>query len=319
VTSHEIRRFMLVFQWFMLNFADPDFQWSNFTRSVYVAHKRAAVLAKQEPFGIDPGDKLAAPSVAASAFDFSVEVLATDAKRKATPVAHGTVATLKPHTLWKSLFAANRRKGHTRQLHSTELVLKSSLTIDIIKFYRKLVAASKPAEIDLIPFSSFDTAYALWPNNRCSDVIFEMNDALAPRLDQTGELNMLDETINILYQKHILDSNSGVLAYAFLHSLLKKAKRHLHGHMSTPPSINPATTIDSFGAALERYFLQMATFGHAFDEKTQSHFFLSALQKKGIEVEFFVDRLDSVAVKDPLPEELTLTELILRTNDICLL
>jgi hypothetical protein len=33
-------------------------------------------------------------------------------------------------------------------------------------------------------------------------------------------------------------------------------------------------------------------------------------------VDRFVDRLDSVAVKDPLPEELTLTELILCIKDI---
>jgi hypothetical protein len=39
------------------------------------------------------------------------------------------------------------------------------------------------------------------------------------------------------------------------------------------------------------------------------------LQKKGIEVYRFVDRLDSVAANDPLPEELTLTELILRIKD----
>jgi hypothetical protein len=172
VTNHDILRLMFVFQWFMLNIADPDFQWSNFTRSVYVAHKRATGLANQVTSSMAPGEKLAAPSVAASAFHFSVEVLATDDKRQATPVAPGTVATLKPHKLWKSPFAANTRKGHTRQLHSTELVLKSSLTIDIIDFYRKLVASSKPAETDLIPFSSFDPACALLTNNRCSDVIF---------------------------------------------------------------------------------------------------------------------------------------------------
>jgi hypothetical protein len=257
-----------------------------------------------------------APSVAASAFDFYVEVLTTDANRQAAPIAPGTVATLKPHKIWKSPFAANTRKGHTKQLHSTELVLKSSLTIYVIEFYIKLVTASKPVEIDLIPFSSFDPACVLWPNNRCSDVIFEMNDALTLRLDQTGTLNMDDETIKILYQKHILDSNSGVRAYAFLHCLLKKAKRHLHDHMPTPPSIDQATTIGSFGANLERYYLQMVTIGHAFEEKPQSRFFLSALQKIGIEVDRFVDRLDSVAVNDPLPEELTLTELILRIKDI---
>jgi hypothetical protein len=172
VTHHDIHRIMFVFQWFMLNIADPDFQSSNFTCSVYVAHKRAAGLAKEVSSGIAPGEKFATPSVAASAFDFSIEVLATDAKRQAAPVAPGTDATLNPNKLWKSPFAANTRKGNTRQLHSTELVLKSSLAIDVIKLYRKLVAALKPAEMDLIPFSSFDPACALWPNNHCSDVIF---------------------------------------------------------------------------------------------------------------------------------------------------
>jgi hypothetical protein len=143
-----------------------------------------------------------------------------------------------------------------------------------------------------------------------------MNYALAPRLDQTGMLNLDDETVNILYQKHILDSTSGVRAYAFLHLLLKKAKRHLHDHMPTPPSIDQDTTIGSFGANLESYYLQMATIGHDFEEKPQSRFFLSALQKKGIKVDRFVDRLDSVAANDPLPEELTLTKFILRIKDI---
>jgi hypothetical protein len=143
-----------------------------------------------------------------------------------------------------------------------------------------------------------------------------MNDALALRLDQTGTLDMDDETINILYQKEILDSTSGVCAYAFLHSLLKKAMRHLDDHMPTPPSIDQATTIGSFGAVLERYYLQMATIGHDFEKKPQSRFFLFALQKKGIKVDRFVDSLDSVAVNDPIPEELTLTELILRIKDV---
>jgi hypothetical protein len=137
-----------------------------------VAHKRAAGLAKQVSSDSTPGEKSAATSVAASAFYFSAEVFATNAKHQAAPYDPGTVATLKPHKLWRSPFAANTLKGHTRHLHSTELVMKSSLAIDIIEFYRKLVAASKPAEIDLIPFSSFYPACALLPNNCCSDVIF---------------------------------------------------------------------------------------------------------------------------------------------------
>jgi hypothetical protein len=110
-----------------------------------------------------------------------------------------------------------------------------------------LVAPSKPSDIDLIPFSSFDPACALWPSNRCAEVIFQMNDALALRLDQTGTLNLEDETIHILYQKHIIDSTSGVRAYAFLHAQLKKMKRQLHEKMPTPPYIDHATSIGSFG------------------------------------------------------------------------
>jgi hypothetical protein len=118
VTHHDIRHIMFVFQWFMLNIADLDFQWSNFTRSVYVAHKRATRITTQVSSGMPPGEKFAAPSHAAIAFDFFIEVLVTDAKRQAAPVSPGTVATLEPHKIWKSPFAANTHKGHTRQLHS---------------------------------------------------------------------------------------------------------------------------------------------------------------------------------------------------------
>jgi hypothetical protein len=57
--------------------------------------------------------------------------------------------------------------------------MASSLAFDVIEFNRKWVAAAKPSEIDLIPFSSFDQYYALWLSNRCADIIFEINDALA--------------------------------------------------------------------------------------------------------------------------------------------
>jgi hypothetical protein len=61
-------------------------------------------------------------------------------------------------------------------------------------------------------------------HNHCTAIIFEINDALPLRLDHTGTLNLDDETIHILYQKHILDSSGGVRAYAFLHALLNKSK-----------------------------------------------------------------------------------------------
>jgi hypothetical protein len=43
---------------------------------------------------------------------------------------------------------------------------------------------------------------------------------------------------------------------------------------------------------------------------------LSALQQKRIELDRFMDRLDNVPDADPLPEELTPTELILRIKDV---
>jgi hypothetical protein len=98
--------------------------------------------------------------------------------------------------------------------------------------------------------------------------------------------------------------------------LLKKAKRQLNDKMPTPPDIEKVTSIGSFGANLECYYLKLHAMDVYFDDNTKSHFFLSALQQKCIEVNRFVDRLDNVLVADPLPDELTLTELILRIKDI---
>jgi hypothetical protein len=179
VSDIDIRHIIFVFDWFMVNIVDPNFAWSNFTRSVYVDDKRARAVLNHAPSVSTPEAQSTASAVSTIYFSS-----AADAQRQATPDVPGTAATLKPHKLWTSPFAANTRKGNTQQLHSTYLVLASSLTFDVIEFYRKLVAASKPVEIDLIPFSSFDPACALWPSNRCAEVIFEMNDALALRLDQ---------------------------------------------------------------------------------------------------------------------------------------
>jgi hypothetical protein len=162
-------------------------------------------------------------------------------------------------------------------LHNTDIVLASSQPLDVLEFYRKLVAATKPGEIDLVPISAFDLAHALWPHNRCAAIIFEMNDALVLRLNQTDTLNLEDETIHTLYQKHILDSSSSVRAYACLHALLKKAKCQLNVKMPTPPDIEKAMSIGSFGANLKHYYLQVQEMGVSFDYKTKSRFSLLVL------------------------------------------
>jgi hypothetical protein len=86
--------------------------------------------------------------------------------------------------------------------------------------------------------------------------------------------------------------------------------------MPTPPEIEKATSIGSFGANLESYFIQVQAMGVSFNDKTKSHFYLSALQKKCIEVDRFMDHLDNILDADPLPEKLTLTELVLRIKYI---
>jgi hypothetical protein len=46
--------------------------------------------------------------------------------------------------------------------------------------------------------------------------------------------------------------------------------------------------------------------GVSIDDKTKSRFFLSALQQKGVEVDWFMDLLDNIPADNPLHEELTL-------------
>jgi hypothetical protein len=103
-------------------------------------------------------------------------------------------ATMKPHLLWKSPFKVSSRNSfNIRQLYNTYIVLASSEPLDVLEYYRNLVAAAKPAQIVLVPLSAFDPGHALCPHNRCADIIFEMNDALVLRLNQTGMLNLDDE------------------------------------------------------------------------------------------------------------------------------
>jgi hypothetical protein len=84
----------------------------------------------------------------------------------------------------------------------------------------------------------------------------------------------------MLYQTHIIDSTSGVRACVFLHVVLKKAKRQLHHKILTPPDIEQATAIGSFGANLDCYYLQLSNIGVTFDENMKQCFFISALHHK---------------------------------------
>jgi hypothetical protein len=178
VTDIDIRRIMFISDWFIANIVDQNFARKDFTWSVYVADKRAITVAKTA--------KTSTPAVTtttpvSSTIDFSADVLLTNAKRQATLPTPRTTCTLKQHTLWKSPFVvASRNSSNVQQLHNTDLILASSKPLDVIKFYRKLVAATKPTQIDVIPFVQFDLDCALWPMNRCAGIIFGMNDGPRP-------------------------------------------------------------------------------------------------------------------------------------------
>jgi hypothetical protein len=70
----------------------------------------------------------------------------------------------------------------------------------------------------------------------------------------------------------------------------------------TPPNIEQATSIGSFGSKLEKYYLPLGTIGVAFDEKTQSRPSFPPCSRKCTEIDRFVDHLDNVPEKDPLAE-----------------
>jgi hypothetical protein len=150
VTDIDSRRVMFVFDCFLANIIDPNVAWTNFTRAVYVADKRSQAVAKAAT--TTAGAPRISTAPVSSTINFSTDVLLADAKQQATPITPSTTATLKPHLLWKSPFTASiRNSSNVRQLHNTDIVLASSQSLDVSEFYRKLVAATKPAEINLVP------------------------------------------------------------------------------------------------------------------------------------------------------------------------
>jgi hypothetical protein len=155
VLSHnDLRRVVNLFDWFLANFS-PSFDWTTFASTVYVNDKRTRTANKAA---------LAAPVVpgalATGTVFFLADVPKADAQR--APVIPGTTSTLNPHALWVGPFAsATLSSKDYRQFHTTELVLASCDPTDVIEFYPKLVAAAKPAEVDLIPLGSLDPKCAL--------------------------------------------------------------------------------------------------------------------------------------------------------------
>jgi hypothetical protein len=98
VSDIDIRLVLFIFDWFIATIVDPNFVWSNFSRSVYISDKRARAVIKHAP--TTPTTIATSPASISSSIYFSTGVLAADATRQATPTVPDMVATLKPCSLW---------------------------------------------------------------------------------------------------------------------------------------------------------------------------------------------------------------------------
>jgi hypothetical protein len=178
VLDIDIHGIIFVFDWFLANIVDPNFACANFTRAVYVADKLSRDVSKSTKTATAAPNMLIA--TVSITINVSTDVLTSDTKRQAAPVSPVTTAPLKPHPSWKSAFAASsRNSSNICQLHNTEILLASSSPLYVLEFDRKLVSAANPAEIDLVSISAFDPDHVILPHNRCDDIIFEIDYALA--------------------------------------------------------------------------------------------------------------------------------------------
>jgi hypothetical protein len=126
VSDFDIRRIMFVFDWFMVDIVDPNFAWSTFTRSAYVANKRARAVLKYAPFTTTPVSTSTAPI--SSTIDLSTDVLVADVKCQATLAVPGMVATLKPIEIDRSvdrLYSVPEKDPLPEELTLTELILQN--------------------------------------------------------------------------------------------------------------------------------------------------------------------------------------------------
>jgi hypothetical protein len=96
VTEIDICHIMFGFDWFIANIVDLNFAWTDFSRNVYVADKRARSVSKSAKT-ITPEVTTTTP--VSSTLDFSDDVLLTDVKHQVTPPTPRTTGTLKPHKL----------------------------------------------------------------------------------------------------------------------------------------------------------------------------------------------------------------------------
>jgi hypothetical protein len=250
--------------------------------------------------------------------DFSEDVLAEDAKHMLKRAQPGSVFTLRPHPLWRLPFhtsSCNHLNASTFLKADIALVLDDPLKV--IQFYKHLTQLAKTAEIDWCPLHKFQVDHSLWPANRCKQIVLEMNDLLAVKLTTSGVIAHEIPALSLLYDSILVNLDSQLKAYVFLHQLLKCATHRLQESIPMAPQYNPhLQLIMDFVSALLKYNDTMESLNNSFPMLTQSRFFLQQLCEKGVVVDLYMDWLNQFTPDHEFPPELQLRDLILHLSDM---
>jgi hypothetical protein len=143
-----------------------------------------------------------------------------------------------------------------------------------------------------------------------------MNDLLVIKLSKDGVLNLKHPTLNLFYTTTILEHDSQLKAYNFLHKLLARAMEQLHATMPVLPTLPVSGSISAFGKDLVIYYSVIKTVGSGFQAVAQSTFFLTSLRKAGIQIDSYMDCIRAVGTNNPLPTDLLLSNLVIHISDI---
>jgi hypothetical protein len=91
-----------------------------------------------------------------------------------------------------------------------------------------------------------------------------MNDLLVIKLSKDGILNLEHPTLNLFYMTTILENDSQLKAYNFLHKIVACAMEQLCATMPVPPTLSASGSISAFGKDLVIYYSVIETVGSSF-------------------------------------------------------
>jgi hypothetical protein len=111
-----------------------------------------------------------------------------------------------------------------------------------------------------------------------------MNDLLVIKLSKDSILNLENATLELFYTTSVLENDSQIKAYTFLHKLLDRAMLQLRTTMPVPPTLASSGSISTFGKDLVIYYPVVETIGSGFLPIAQPTFFLTSLCNAYIQI-----------------------------------